>query len=227
MIQMEGVRFRDLVIPALSLPPGTTAVIGPNGSGKTTFLRLLAGLTLPEAGEIRIDGSSPRITEIGWVDEFPDRNMLFSRVSDEIASPLRFRCEDCRETDRRVDELAGEAGIRDLLDRTLSCLSGGEKALISLMTALAARPRVLVLDEFDSHLDQEMMRKTEKILIKAGCAYVIRCTQQMNLATRADYVIALASGTPVLSGHPDQVFGNLRGTSFYPPAWRLRDAAGL
>jgi energy-coupling factor transport system ATP-binding protein len=227
MIEMEGLRFRDLVIPALSLPAGTTAVIGPNGGGKTTFLRLLAGLTLPEAGEIRIDGLSPRMTEIGWVDEFPDRNMLFSRVSDEIASPLRFRCEDCGETDHRVNELAGDAGIRDLLDRTSSCLSGGEKALVSLMTALAAWPRVLVLDEFDSHLDQEMMKKTEKILIKTGCAYIIRCTQEMDRATRADYVIALDSGTVVQSGSPDQVFGNLRGTTFYPPAWRLRDAAGL
>jgi energy-coupling factor transport system ATP-binding protein len=227
MIEIKGLRFRNLVIPALSLPPGTTAVIGPNGGGKTTFLRLLAGLTLPEAGEIRIDGLSPRMIEIGWVDEFPDRNMLFSRVSDEIASPLRFRCEDCGETDRRVGELAGEAGIRHLLDRTSSCLSGGEKALVSLMTALAARPRVLVLDEFDSHLDQEMMKKTEKILNKAGCAYIIRCTQQMDLATRANYVIALDSGTMAQSGSPDQVFGNLRGTSFYPPAWRLRNAAGL
>ena len=227
MIEMKGLRFRNLFIPALSLPSGTTAVIGLNGSGKTTFLRLLAGLALPEAGEILIDGLSPRKTEIGWVDEFPDRNMLFSRVSDEIASPLRFRCEDCGETDRRVDDLAGEAGIRDLLERTSSCLSGGEKALISLLTALAAWPRVLILDEFDSHLDQEMMKKTGKILQKAGCAYVIRCTQQMNLAARAEYVINLDSGTAVLSGSPEQVFGKLMGTSFYPPAWRLRDAAGL
>jgi energy-coupling factor transporter ATP-binding protein EcfA2 len=227
MIEINTLRFRDLVIPALSLPAGTTAVIGPNGSGKTTFLRLLAGLALPEAGEIRIDGLSPRMSEIGWVDEFPDRNMLFSRVYDEIASPLRFRCEECGATDRRVEELAGEAGISHLLDRTSSCLSGGEKALISLMTALAARPRVLVLDEFDSHLDQEMMKNTDRILIKAGCAYIIRCTQQMNLAACADHVISLGTGTVVLSGTPEQVFRCLRGTSFYPPAWRLRDAVGL
>jgi energy-coupling factor transport system ATP-binding protein len=227
MIEITGLRFRDLVIPALSLPAGTTAVIGPNGSSKTTFLRLLAGLALPEAGEILIDGLSPRKTEIGWVDEFPDRNMLFSRVSDEIASPLRFRCEDCGDTDRRVNDLAGKAGICGLLDRTSSCLSGGEKALVSLLTALAARPRMLVLDEFDSHLDQEMVRKTGNILLEAGCAYVIRCTQQMDLASHADYVIRLESGTVVLSGSPDQVFGQLKGTSFYPPAWRLRDAAGL
>jgi energy-coupling factor transport system ATP-binding protein len=227
LIEINGLHSGYLDIPALSLPCGTTAVIGRNGSGKTTLLRLLCGLDLPESGEIRIDGLSPRDCEVGWVDEFPDRNMLFSRVRDEIASPLRFRNQDCRETDRRIGELAAGAWISDLLARTSLSLSGGEKAVIGLMTALASRPVVLVLDEFDSYLDHETVTKMDRILEKAGCTYIIRVTQHMDRATRADFVLALESGSVSYSGGPDLVFSSLKGTSFYPPSWRLRDAAGL
>lgn len=227
MIEISSLCSDSLSIPALSIPKGTTAVIGLNGSGKTTFLRLLAGLDLPEAGEIRIDGSLPRETEIGWVDEFPDRNMLFSRVCDEIVSPLRFRREDCRVADTRAFELAREAGINGLLGRASSRLSGGEKALVGLLTALAAHPRVLVLDEFDSHLDQETTRKMDGILESAGCDYLIRVTQQMDLAAAADHALMLTKGMVSLSGSPRQVFGQLTGTNFYPPSWRLLDAARL
>ena len=91
MIVIEGLRSRSLEIPRLEIPRGTTAVIGPNGSGKTTLLKLLAGISLPGSGSIRIDGAGPRMAEIGWVNEFPDRNIIFSTVADEVASPLRFR----------------------------------------------------------------------------------------------------------------------------------------
>lgn len=225
MLVIDRLRFQRLNIPSLVIPPGWTVVIGPNGSGKTTLLRIIAGLALPAEGEILIEGMAPRETEVGWVHEFPDRNILFSRVSDEIASPLRFRGLECAETERRVGELAELAGIEDLLRRPTGNLSGGEKALISLVTALTLRPLLLVLDEFDSHLDPAALRRAGKIIGDAGCRYVIQCTQQMDLVTGAAYVVYLEEGSPMYQGTPAEVFSRLANTCFYPPAWRLRDAA--
>lgn len=224
MLIINRLRFQLLNIPSLVIPPGWTAVIGQNGSGKTTLLRIIAGLALPEVGEILVDGIAPRETEVGWVHEFPDRNLLFSRVSDELASPLRFRGLKCSETMKRVEDLAELAGVEDLLDRLTGTLSGGEKALISLLTALAHRPLLLVLDEFDSHLDAASMTRAGKIIGKAGCRYVIQCTQQMDLITGAANVVYLKEGSLLFQGTPAEVFSKLSNTCFYPPAWRLRDA---
>ncbi|HZD44243.1 MAG TPA: ATP-binding cassette domain-containing protein, partial [Methanomicrobiales archaeon] len=90
MITLTDIQHRILEIPRLEIGNGLTALIGPNGSGKTTLLEICAGMTLPERGSIRLDGLSPRECTVGWVGEYPDRNMLFDRVYDEIASPLRF-----------------------------------------------------------------------------------------------------------------------------------------
>ncbi len=224
MLIINRLRFQSLNIPSLGIPPGRTAVIGPNGSGKTTLLRIITGLALPEEGEILVDGIAPRETEVGWVHEFPDRNLLLQLVSDELASPLRFGGMKCSETKRRVEELVELAGIEDLLDRLTGTLSGGEKALISLLTALAHRPLLLVLDEFDSHLDAAAMMRAGKIISEAGCKYVIQCTQQMDLVTGAENVVYLKEGSPLFQGTPAEVFSRLSNTCFYPPVWRLRDA---
>ena len=90
MIVLLNLTVRRLSIPELTIPPGYVSLIGPNGSGKTTFLRLLSGILKPAAGAVWIHDTAPRECRIGFVNEYPDRNMLFSRVSDELASSLRF-----------------------------------------------------------------------------------------------------------------------------------------
>ena len=95
MIAFEDIRFRELRILSLALLPGVTTIIGPNGAGKSTLLKLCAGIRVPEQGTISVEGQTPRNTETGYVNEFPDRNLLFSTVMDELASPLRFRHMPC------------------------------------------------------------------------------------------------------------------------------------
>jgi energy-coupling factor transport system ATP-binding protein len=69
------------------------------------------------------------------------------------------------------------------------------------------------------------LRRAGKIIGDAGCRYVIQCTQQMDLVTGAAYVVYLEEGSPMYQGTPAEVFSRLANTCFYPPAWRLRDAA--
>jgi len=216
MIELSGIRHTILDISSLRIPIGTTSVIGPNGSGKTMLLKLLAGIFLPQSGTIHIDGLLPRETETGWVNEFPDRNILFGTVIDEVASSLRFRHIPDSDGERAVDGLLDSMGIAILRDRPVRDLSGGEKVLVAFAAALVHTPRVLVLDECDSHLDNNRARQVERIVRERRIPYVIRCTQQVESAIRSDHVIYLENGRVVFAGLPGNVFARLHGTPFYP-----------
>jgi energy-coupling factor transport system ATP-binding protein len=222
MITITNLQYRDLEINTLSIPSGVTSVIGPNGSGKTTLLRLCAGIALPDAGEVRIDGTVPRKTEIGWVNEFPDKNILFSRAYDEIASSCRFCHIPCHETDDAVHRIAGIMGIGHLLSREMRELSGGEKMLVALASALVNSPKLLVLDEYDSHLDEGHCNRMETIVRESGAPHVIRCTQQMETAAGSDFLIYIENGRVKHAGTPDGVFASLACTPYYPLSWRCR-----
>lgn len=222
MIAFEGVRLRDLSVPALTLHSGITTIIGPNGAGKSTFLKLCAGIAEPEKGSVTINGNSPRQVETGYVNEFPDRNLLFSTVKDELASPLRFRHMPCEKTGRKVGACAEHWGITGMLDRDVKELSGGEKCLVALATACITHPLVLVLDEYDSHLDTGRCAAADRALRSSGADYIIRCTQQMETAAESDQLLYLDRGRIVHEGTPVDVFARLSGTSFYPLSWRCR-----
>ena len=220
MITAEFLCYRKLAIDTLTIKPGITTIIGANGSGKTTFLKLCAGITVPDSGTLMIDDALPRETETGWVNEFPDRNILFVNVFDEIASPLRFRRIPCDEIDSNVRACAGAIGITHLLKRALRELSGGEKVLVSLAAALVHHPKVLVLDEYDSHLDAHSLAKIEQGIRTSRANYVIRCTQQMDTAIHSDFLLFFNSGRITHSGTPKHVFPFLKGTAYYPLLWR-------
>ena len=222
MIEVYGLRYRNIGIDSLTIPPGITSVIGPNGSGKTSFLRLCSGIAEPEAGEILIDDKKPRENDVGWVNEFPDKNILFSRASDEIASALRFSHQPCMETNSAVLTIAETMDIMHLLDRAMRELSGGEKVLIALAAALVQRPKILVLDEYDSHLDETRCLQIERVIQNSAVPYVIRCTQQMETAAGGDYLLYLENGCISLSGSPAHVFTSLSQTPFYPLSWRCK-----
>ncbi|MGA2699344.1 MAG: energy-coupling factor ABC transporter ATP-binding protein [Methanoregula sp.] len=220
MISFENVRYQRLFIDTLTIAPGVTSIIGPNGSGKSTFLKICAGIAEPDCGSVLVDGRSPSETEIGYVNEFPDRNILFSTVKDELASPLRFRRIACKETDQAVRACGGMMGITRLLNRNMQDLSGGEKILVAIAAACISRPRVLILDECDSHLDADRCAWLDTVLLTSGAEYVIRCTQQMEAAADGDYLIFIEKGRMMHAGTPAAVFPLLAGTPFYPLSWR-------
>jgi energy-coupling factor transport system ATP-binding protein len=216
MITLENIRYRSLSIASLQLPPGITSVIGPNGCGKTTLLKLCAGIAVPETGTILIDGLPPRMTEVGWVNEFPDRNLIFDSIFEEIASPLRFRHLPEEEITARTSNLMDFMGLSDLHERQVQELSGGEKVLVALAAAIIHHPRVLILDEYDSHLDAGRIRQIDRILADFPIPGILRCTQDMEAASRGDHLLFLKDGCIRYSGTPDAVFSHLDNSPFYP-----------
>jgi len=225
MIVLSAINHGILTIPSLGIPPGSTVIIGPNGSGKTTLLKIIAGITTPQRGSIAIDGKSPASVNIGWLNEYPDRNMLFGNVSDEIASPLRFRQDHCPEVRDQVNSVVLDLGISHLLGRRIRDLSGGEKVLVSLATAMVTRPLVLVLDESDSHLDQESTNTLTRLIRNSQALYLVWCTQDMEIASGADHVIFLEGGSVTRCGTPHDVFAEQSGDCLYPLSWRLSNGS--
>jgi len=223
MIHISGLRHGILDIPSCRIPAGHVAVIGPNGSGKSTLLRLLAGMEEPVQGCIRIGEKSPGDMAIGWVHEVPGRNSLFLRVDEELASPLRFRHYQCEEISRRTREVAERAGISHLMDRDLVTLSGGEQVLIAMATAIISGPEILILDEWDSHLDAHTAAALQEQLSGLGVRCIVQCTQNMDLAATADTVILLSRGRVKAGGPPREVCGKCADSCWYPPSWRWRE----
>ena len=222
MIRIVNLRHRLIDIPDLTVDARHIAVIGPNGSGKTTLLAVCSGIEEPRAGTVQLLGRPPSAVRIGWVGEFPDRTLLFSRVYDEIASSPRFHHRSCRETDERVRAAATQVGISHLLEKKVSALSGGEKALVALAAAGVDDPEVLILDEADSHLDAGTAARIQSAVQKSTAAHTLWCTQSMDTAALADYVLFMAGGVVRHHGTPEEVFTRLEETCFYPTMWRIR-----
>lgn len=222
MITLTGIIHSPLNIPLLHITPGTTAIIGPNGSGKTTLLRILAGLITPKKGEVTMNGSLFCPESVGWVDENPDRNILFSRVYDEISSPLQFSCLPSDEITRNVSDICITWEIDHLLPRKMEDLSGGEKIAVALAAATIREPGILILDEPDAHLDRMFWNAVIGHIRKINPVYCISSTHQMDIATEADQVIYLENGRILFHGTPESVFFHLRETCYYPILWRMK-----
>jgi energy-coupling factor transport system ATP-binding protein len=222
LIEIAGLQHRILEIPSIEFGEGHTVIIGANGSGKTTLLELCAGIQRPQTGTVLIDGLPPRECTVGRVCEFPERNFIFERVFDEIASPLRFRHRRCDAIGERVMAVAEAAGICDLLSHSTQELSGGEKVLVALATALAPEPQVLILDETDSHLDRSASLRIRCVIEDCPASYILQSTHSMDAAVDAQCVLFLEGGRVESCGAPKDVFCGREGTCWYPPVWRYR-----
>lgn len=164
MIVVEGlcVRVGAFLLDGVSLevPEGGYGVLmGPTGSGKTTLLETICGLRRPQGGRIVLGGREvtdlpPAARGVGYV---PQDRALFSTftVREHLAFALKVQRRPQAEVERRVADLAERLGLGRLLDRRPGGLSGGEAQRVALGRALAGSPRVLVLDEPLTALDEE------------------------------------------------------------------------
>ena len=193
------------------------AVVGPNGSGKSTLVRHFNVLLTPTEGKVIVGGLDTKSPEnvweirrqVGMVFQNPDNQIVSSLLEEDVAfgvENLGLAPEEARE---RVEEALLLTGLSGYRKYPPHLLSGGQKQRLAIAGVLAMRPTCLVLDEPSSMLDPAGRAELMETLIRlnrSGRVTVILVTHSMEDAARADKVIVMHEGGPVLAGPPDRVF---------------------
>ena len=191
------------------------SIIGHNGSGKSTVVRLIDGLLEPESGQIYISGDllTPenvwdKRSEIGMVFQNPDNQFVGATVEDDVAFGLENQGIPRDEMVQRVDEALKMVRMDEFKDREPARLSGGQKQRVALARALAMKPDVLLLDEPTSALDPELVGEVEKSIAdaaKSGQTMILVSHDMSFVAQVADKILFLDKGKIIESGTPDEI----------------------
>lgn len=210
------VTARGLAMPGrlrettLDLDAGTlTCLVGPNGSGKTSLLHALAGISGP-LGEVRVAGVDPRILGPGQRPRF----CAYLPASRDIAWPLTARdvialglAED--DDQGRVDEVLDELGLAAMADRRLDRMSTGERSRVFIGRVLAAKPRLLLLDEPVANLDPlwqlRLMDRLRAIARSDGRALLVAMHDLELARIYADRLIIMQDGAVAADGEPAEL----------------------
>ncbi|MDP9319792.1 MAG: ATP-binding cassette domain-containing protein [Chloroflexota bacterium] len=179
------------------------AIVGPNGAGKSTLGLVLAGALVPGAGSV------DRLGQVAYVFQYPEHQFVARTVADELRATGRARGLRSEEVDRIVDGLLDRAGLRALAEANPFTLSHGQKRRLSVATALAAEPDVLILDEPTFGQDErntELLLETLDALRAEGRAIVVITHDLALVADHATRVVALDDGHVAFDGAPAALF---------------------
>ena len=192
------------------------SIVGHNGSGKSTTVRLIDGLLEAESGEIVIDGQ--RLTEenvwnirrqIGMVFQNPDNQFVGATVEDDVAFGLENQGLSRQEMKKRVEEALDLVGMLDFKKREPARLSGGQKQRVAIAGVVALRPAILILDEATSMLDPEGRRElieTVKEIRKDYDMTVISITHDLEEVAMSDRVLVMKRGEIESTSSPRDLF---------------------
>ena len=192
------------------------AVIGPNGSGKTTMAKLMVSLIKPTSGRVEVMGADTRavsptmlFSKVGYVFQNPDYQLVCDTVYDEVAFPLRQLGLDEEEVRERVQWALASVGLTGLEETPPFFLSKGERQRLALATVLAVKPQLLIVDEPTTGQDERNSRRIAELLAqlnKAGVTIVV-ITHDLRLVSEyAERVVVLNNGRLVTEGSTRKVF---------------------
>ena len=190
-------------------------VIGANGSGKSTFVRLLNGLVIPSAGSVLVDGLDTRRhgrevrRRIGFCFTDPDAQIVMPTVREDVAFGLRRRGLTKDEIDARVTAMLARYDLSDHADHPAHLLSGGQKQLLALSSVLVTEPEILVLDEPTTLLD---LRNTVRVadVVRRLDLQVILVTHQLDQLDGFDRVLVFDEARLAYDGPPAEAVEHYR-----------------
>jgi energy-coupling factor transporter ATPase len=213
-------------------------VVGPNGGGKSTLVRLLNGLLRADSGSVRVGGLDPATEpylvreRVGMLFQNPENGLVAPFVEDDVAFGLENLGVPREEMRERVRDAIAAAGLEGYERREPHTLSGGEKQRVALAGLLALDPEILLLDEPTSMLDatgrREVLERLERL---RGVRTVLHVTHHIEELLDADRILVLNAGRLVADVAPQRLISDpdlLRDNRLtLPPLLRLASSLGL
>ena len=199
--------FAALRDVSLSLSEQRIGVIGANGSGKSTFVRMINGLIKPTAGRVTVDGldtdrdGKAVRRRVGFCFTDPDAQILMPTVAEDLAFGLRGRGLSRDEVTDKVESALAAYDLLGYRDHPASLLSGGQKQLLALASVLIIEPSVLVLDEPATLLDLANTQRVQRLIAQLP-QQVVLVTHHFGLIEDFDRVLVFDTGRVVYDGAP-------------------------
>lgn len=245
IIELQDMWFRypeegDWILKGIdfSLRAGEwVTILGGNGSGKSTFAKLLNGLLVPNKGRISLFGVTPKTDDelwqvrqrVGMIFQNPENQIVAMTVEDDVAFGLENLGVDPDEMEQRIDQVLEQLGIIEFRKREPHKLSGGQKQRLAIAGVLAMRPEVLIFDESTSMLDPRGAVDVLTIMqsLQQQGISIIHITHEMDEVYLSDRVIVFNKGIITKVGTPREVLFDtriLQEAGLIPPfAVRVRD----
>ncbi len=196
--------LRDL---SLTLAESRVGVVGGNGSGKSTFARLLNGLVVPTEGTVLVDGLDTRTQlrevrrRVGFVFQDPDAQIVLPTVAEDVGFGLTNLGVPPEERARRVEEVLVRYGLAGHRDHPAHLLSGGQKQLLAIAGVLVMAPQRVVFDEPTTLLDLANTRRIARVVEELEQDVVV-VTHHLDLLAGFDRVLVFEDGRVVADGAP-------------------------
>jgi biotin transport system ATP-binding protein len=213
-VELDGRRI--LAEVTVRLDQHRIAVIGANGSGKSTFARLLDGLVAPTRGTVRVHGFDvvrqlkQLRAEVGFVFTNPDAQILMPTVAEDVRLSLKGSGLDRATIDARVASVLAAYGLAEHADAPAYSLSGGQKQLLALASVLVREPRLVIADEPTTLLDLGNARRIGRLLLDELPAQAVIVTHDLELAARCDVALRFHEGRLTEVGEPGEVVERYR-----------------
>jgi biotin transport system ATP-binding protein len=200
---------------SLELTERRIGVIGANGSGKSTFARLLNGLIVPTSGRVTVDGLDTATAgrqvrrHVGFVFQNPDTQIVMPTVAEDVAFGLKPLKLTPAETAQRVQAALAAFGLASDAERPAHVLSGGQKQLLALASVMVMSPTWIVFDEPTTLLDLRNRKRVEAA-IAALPQSVVHITHDLESLTAYDRVLVFEAGRLVADAPPESAIATYR-----------------
>lgn len=195
------------------------AILGRNGSGKSTFARHLNGLLRADKGDVYIDGRNPARRDevmevrrrVGMVFQNPDNQIVGNTLAEDVGFGLENLGRSPRDIWSKVNEVLELTGLGAFVDRSTAHISGGQKQRLAIASAMAMEPECIVMDEATSMLDPDGAGKVLELAMRLNREQgitIIMVTHRFAEAMMADRVYIMDEGKIAVSGSPRDVLGD-------------------
>ncbi|WP_416676441.1 energy-coupling factor ABC transporter ATP-binding protein [Egbenema bharatensis] len=212
MMQVQVVThsFGDRVILnqiTLTLSEQRIGIVGSNGSGKSTFARLLNGLLIPDQGNVWVDHLNTRHhtkavrRKVGFVFQNPDNQIVFPIVEEDLAFGLKNLKLSQREITDRIHTILQRYDLEHLRHQPTHLLSGGEKQLLAIASVLVMYPQYIIFDEPTTLLDLRNRNRIQRTLWQLEQSIIV-VSHDLELLKDFDRVIVFEAGKVVMDDHP-------------------------